>query len=64
MRMRAGVGACVCERATETVCLLLGFFLQTCINQFKSLLGKDPNLLVHFLFFIMMSNAIGKLKHA
>lgn len=24
--MRAGVGACVCQRATETVCLLLDFF--------------------------------------
>ena len=35
------------------------------INQFKSLLDKDPNLLVLFLYInIMMSNAIGKLKHA
>jgi len=33
------------------------------INQFKSLLDKDPNLLVFFVL-IMMSNAIGKLKHA
>ena len=34
------------------------------INQFKSLLDKDPNLLVHLLIFTMMSNAIGKLKHS
>ena len=34
------------------------------INQFKSLLDKDPNLLVRFLIFTMMSNAIGKLKHS
>ena len=41
------------------------------INQFESLLDKDPKSLVFFSYFpspfsflIMMSNAIGKLKHA
>ena len=40
----------------------------TDIREFKSLLDKDPNLLVDFCFvfnyIILMSNAIGKLKRA
>ena len=34
------------------------------INQFKSLLDKDPNLFNFYFIIMMMSNATGKLKRA